>query len=150
MKGTKDNRKIWKYIRIGLIVVAGIIALYYLCGIIFAMIIDYNHSLIPSKQDGTVWVSEEPDIMFEVSDEYVEKYGGNCKGVMTVNGEEVVIRPTFGYGGYVDFGARSGSAIYISGNAEYSKDKMVFTVEEDNVFGGKYTTITFIKQPASD
>lgn len=113
----------------------------------------------PCNYPGTRWVSEEPNMWFEVPEDGNED---EIKGIlvlpegemeinvgfavwrdyMYINGQAYVIWDEYETGGFL------GEIIYSNGDCEYSPDECVVTInpEEDTLFEGKYETIVFKRE----
>lgn len=117
----------------------------------------------PSDQDNTKWVSEEPDIYFEVSDKYADITGCNTYGKIVMEGIETEIAVSFAAGStrvkfrpvssyhkedneensYID-----GDDWLFLGKCRFSNDKLVVTVSnnEKGFLDESIEKITFIKE----
>ena len=101
----------------------------------------------------TKWVSEDPDIWFIIeSGQEDEVYGEICPGEIKINGEAKKITVSFrGFSTAVHFYEldSDGNAIdYLRGTCKFYSDKLVVKVtkKSDELYGGKYKTITFVKE----
>ena len=118
---------------------------------------------MPSEQLGTRWVSEEPNIWFEVP---TESDGKELYGIVSTENGELEIAVDFGT--FVDEiyimeierkesdETQSGEAqmettlglCILSGACEYSDNECIVKVYKDfdNLFNGEYETIVFTKE----
>ncbi len=117
----------------------------------------------PSDQNNTKWVSEEPDIYFEVSDKYNELTGCNTYGKVNINGVETEIAVSFALGSpRVEFRPVSayhksdneeesyidGNAWLFKGNCNFSHNKLVVKIynNDKGFLDDSIKKITFIKE----
>ena len=122
-----------------------------------------NYENEPSNMYGTRWVSENPDIWFEVPEEKVED--GSYYGILSIEDSEMKIKVSFGYfaaemtivqweGMELESGEEYTPVLetdvpLAKGECDYQPDKCIVTIypEEDTLFNGKYETIVFVKEP---
>lgn len=103
----------------------------------------------PSK-----WVSEDPNIWFEVLayDDYSEQEN-SLHGEIILDNKIIEVLPYFNRHGsrMVTFyyGGAEGGAL-LQGSCRFSPEKLVITVDKknDKVFRGQYDTITFVREAA--
>lgn len=122
-----------------------------------------NYDNEPSNMPGTRWVSENPDIWFEIPEDRPED--GRYYGELTLGGEKVRVKITFGYFApeiyivrwdkevetnedEIDTGVYETDIPLVKGECDYQSDKCIVTLyaDTDTLFNGKYETITFIKE----
>ena len=125
---------------------------------------DINAGKRPIDHNNSRWVSEDPDIYFEVSDDYREITGGRTYGKITIDRVVTEIRVSFDYGTTVQFADIAAYKVdengraYIDGNmwlfigrCKFSEDKLVVTVINNNDFlDESIKKITFIKEEMSE
>lgn len=99
----------------------------------------------PTHCPGTQWISEDPDISFEVPDEYGTYW--ELDAVLNMNGEKREVCLVFNPGVYVNVydKTENGGKIF-DGRCRFYSDKMVIEIDEDVIFDGQYKTVTFYKQ----
>ena len=124
--------------------------------------VDFNVGKRPTDQNNTKWVSQNPDIYFEVNDEYGAVTGCNTYGKTTVNGATTEIAVRFDYGTTVQFSpisayhkGENGSQSYIDGDdwlfigrCEFSKNMLVVNVFNNSkgFLDDEIKKITFVKE----
>ena len=99
----------------------------------------------PTHCPGTQWVSEDPNISFQVPDE--QSCYWEIDGVLKLDGKEMKITMTFNPGVYVQvYDQTNNSGRIFNGRCRFYSDKMVIEIDEDMIFDGQYKTVTFYKQ----
>ena len=100
----------------------------------------------PYNHPGSIWTSEEPEIYLQVSSHHSAE---DTFGYVMADGEKIPVdigvqpdRP------WVFITPKDGSYNHQlrGGLIECTKNKVVFKVEEDNLFDGKYEIITLVRQ----
>lgn len=111
---------------------------------------DMNSGKRPSDYENTKWVSQNPNIYFEVSDDFSETTGTNTYGKITVGEMSTEITVLFDYGNGVIFrelSSGTGSQI-LEGTCTFSNDKLIVKVDNyEEAWFDSIDEITFIKHP---
>lgn len=111
-----------------------------------------NHNLnkgkYPSDQIGTTWVCENPDIHFDV----IEVPGESPKltGSINHNGNTINIHVIFNPGRSIFiYDDSSDNGKILTGVCNFESDRFVVEIEKENdqIFDGKYDSLTFYKKP---
>lgn len=107
----------------------------------------------PLDYPETRWVSENPEMWFDIADLYGNPYDDYVYGTLISDGKQVEIRVFFDKGSGIYFASKNGNSDspFTRGTCEFSSEKLIVTIdkERDNfeVMKGKFDKIVFIKQP---
>lgn len=108
----------------------------------------YEAGMRPTDQDPALWVSESPDIWFEVF-EYDDQQEYQAVGYAINNGVETKFYVFFGYSSVVHFYDYENDEIDLMvGRCTFYKDKLIVKVVEgkDTLFHNAFNTLTFIRR----
>ena len=114
---------------------------------------DINAGKRPTDQGYGRWVSENPNIYFEVSEKFLELTGFRTYGQMVIDGvtTEIVVYFDYGTGMYVDELLSDGDReLLFGGTCNFSPDKLVLSINNkikgSLEFDKSIKKITFIKE----
>ena len=108
----------------------------------------------PPEYDNTKWVSEDPDIYFEINDKYQYITGNSTYGQIFINGIVTEIIISFDYGAGIEFrpisaydGAINADIWLFKGDCKFSKDKLIVIVtnNEKGWLDDSIKKITFVR-----
>jgi hypothetical protein len=115
--------------------------------------VDFNAGKRPVDQKNTRWRSADPDIYFDVSDEYREITRHSTYGKINIGGVITEIEVVFGHGASVYFDTFSGgnpdNAVWLfSGGCIFSNDKLVVHIDnrKEAFLDDSIKTITFYRE----
>jgi len=120
---------------------------------LYSCTVDLYSGKRPVEYENTKWISQHPDIYFEIGDKFSAPYGK-----INVNGMEEEITVLFGMGTQVSFyiyeyelSPYYSENLIIDGDCEFSKDKLVVKILKDykRIFNDDIKEIIFIKQEES-
>jgi hypothetical protein len=108
----------------------------------------------PDELGPARWVSENPDIWFEVFDEDPETGYVQPEGQLTYEGNTYAFLVMFDNSKGIVLQSKSNDNIrsLFKGNCKFGPEKLIVTIipVSDNVFDGKIKVITFIRTEAND
>jgi len=95
------------------------------------------------------WVSEEPEMWFEIgkSDNSAYSPRENIYGFLVLDGHNIEIEVFFDGGNGIYFNATSDFDKFTKGHCKFRSDKLIVKIdkERDGFLNGLYKTITFIR-----
>lgn len=110
----------------------------------------------PYDFDQTKWVSETPDIWFEIDDDIDKEFWLDFYGEAKIGDEYVEITVTFDYG-YGFYCTKKGEEDneefeYFRGFCTFDEDQLTVKIKksEDNLYDGQYKEIVFVKYPIEE
>jgi hypothetical protein len=111
----------------------------------------YKPGQRPTDYGPALWISEDPDIWFEVL-EYDQKRNYQTKGQLTINGNAYSFSAYFNYASSVNFtDTEDYTKRYFKGSCIFGPDKLIVKVDPkyDYIFNGSVKEITFIRTEIS-
>ena len=109
--------------------------------------VDFNHGKRPSDYKNTRWVSETPDIYFEVNEDYDTVTKTNTYGKITEGENEFEITVLFDYGNGIVFCDLASGDQMLRGTCKFSDDTLVVKVTKcEEEWCSSVKKITFSKE----